>query len=117
MIKTMSQARELAELIWPEHYCKCNYTTEPTVEICGICEKWIGPKLDTDLNAMRGVWQVLKEKGLWGEFLKVYQSNGDIIPSQFYSSIHIERERSTYHFLFDSPGQVEAAVKVLKRGK
>ena len=62
------------------------------------------PRFDTDLNAMREVWTVLKERGLWGKFQSAYVNDvTEFLDDEF-----------LYSFLNDLPGQVEAAIKVLK---
>jgi len=57
---------------------------------------------DMDAADMQDVYPVLKERGLWDEFVGVYFAcnNG-----------------SWYHFLNDLPGQVQAAIKVLGEAK
>ncbi len=62
---------------------------------------------DIDLNAMREVWKVLKERGLWDEFLYRWDCQTDGDEPEW-------TESKTYHFLNDLPGQVKAAIKVLK---
>ena len=64
------------------------------------------PAYDTDLNAMRGAWKVLKERGLWDSFKDAW-----------FAQLPIEdtAEVWEYRFFTDLPGQVEAAIKVLKK--
>jgi len=76
---------------------------------------WWGPKginqllpaYNTDLNAMREVWKVIYEKGQWGEFLKAWdlQDNCHALKIQ----------TLFYRMPTDLPGQVKAAIKVLKK--
>ncbi|MEE8470093.1 MAG: hypothetical protein V3S51_02050 [Dehalococcoidia bacterium] len=67
---------------------------------------WL-PAYDTDLNAMREVWKVLKERGLWDEFLYRWDCQTDGDEPEW-------TESKTYHFLNDLSGQVKAAIKVLE---
>ena len=69
------------------------------------------PDYDTDINAMREVWKVLKEKGLWDEFCAAFDN-------------HTFREAGVkgdfdlrWHFVHDLTGQVKAAIKVLKEAQ
>lgn len=106
------EAQELAELMGWTHNDDC----------------WINPKgrynlynpnyvpaYDTDLNAMREVWKVLKEWGLWddfiGEFNAIHISGRN--PSYILHAI-IFQPWFIFQFLNDLPGQVQAAIKVLK---
>jgi len=66
------------------------------------------PVYDTDLNAMREVWKVLKERGLWDSFMEAWFAQLPIMDSV---------ELWLYTFLNDLPGQVEAAIKVLEKGQ
>ena len=126
------QARELAELVeaeWRFECPKCTGswfgTSDGLSEYCtGHCKDeykqgchWSGssencrrwPDYDTDLNAMREVWAVLKERGLWDEFLLAWQMDKDKSSSYWRAWI--------YAFLNDLPGQITAAIKVLKEAK
>ena len=83
-----------------------------------ICESLRGNwNPDTDPNAMREVWKVLKERGLWDEFLfqfrlqlwyqdKLKLANCGDHQHYGFALIH--------DFLNDLSGQVQAAIKVLK---
>ncbi len=69
------------------------------------------PAFPTDLNAMREVWKVLKERGLWDEFCAAFDN-------------HTFREAGVkgdfdlrWHFVHDLPGQVKAAIKVFKEAQ
>ena len=67
------------------------------------------PAYDTDRNAMREVHKVLHERGLWDEF-----------EDTFFSSNYIDYKgdcNGLYAFLNDLPGQVQAAIQVLKEGE
>ena len=62
------------------------------------------PAYDTDLNAMREVWKVLKERGRWEDFYIAWAKMGD-------GDTSID---GFLQFLNDLPGQIKAAIKVLK---
>ncbi len=104
------QARELAELMGWTH------VEEPGMG--GTLIYWLSPqdksekfpKYDTDRNAMREVHKVLHERGLWDEFLDCWHG-GDLPFGAFneYSAMWV--------FLNDLPGQVQAAIQVLKEDK
>jgi len=68
----------------------------------------IYPDYDTDLNAMREVWKVLYERGLWGEFYKTWDVEIDNCHT-------LKAPAAFYRFLNNLPGQVQAAIKVLKK--
>ena len=65
------------------------------------------PDYDTDRNAMHEVHKVLWERRLWDEFEKAYCDK--VRPRHANDWI--------YRFLNDLPGQVQAAIKVLKEAK
>jgi hypothetical protein len=59
------------------------------------------------MNAMLKVWRVLKERELWDRFLREWDNySGYDSDSMYYERVHF--------FLNDLPGQVKAAIKVLK---
>ena len=99
----MNANRELAELIgwkvWQGAW------KEPRIVLSN--SKTISLHLDTDHNAMRKVWKVLHERGLWDEFWCAVQGKHGHAPTSMNSS-------DGYHFLNDLPGQVQAAIKVLR---
>jgi len=105
----MSEAnKDLAELMgWKYEARKESPPGQVPVDWVGPC--WWSPEgkeasppaYNTDHNAMATVYLVLKERGLWDEFIKQWDKDrgyaGDM-----------------YAFLTDLPGQVQAAIKVLK---
>ena len=102
------QARELAELMgW-----KCPVDTRGDSQPTHLWMKPDGgwghlPAYDTDLNAMREVWAVLKERGLWGRFQSTYINDvTEFLDDEF-----------LYSFLNDLPGQVTAAIKVFEEAQ
>jgi len=104
------QARELAELMgWKP------ITDNPNIS----SYQWIRPDqtfayeipdYPNDLNAMREVWKVLHERGLWHAFMDTcFGDDFAILPA-------FDIDKAVYIFLNDLPGQVEAAIKVLREG-
>ena len=63
-------------------------------------------KFDTDLNAIREVWAVLKELNLWDEFIDAWIE----LDGPYHRSIADAIDK----FLSNQPRQVEAAIKVLE---
>lgn len=108
----MSDVRELAELISPETYCIC-VRPNPDGGRCA-CSAPLTPAYDTDLNDMRDVWKVLKEKGLWDEFYLTWEK-GRV--DEWEAWIDDCNYSAYWHFLNDLPGQVKAAIQVLKEAK
>lgn len=69
------------------------------------------PAYDTDLNAMREVWKFLKVRGLFDRFWKTYWGMS-------VKPFHVENLGACfYHMNNDLPGQVKAAIKVLKEAQ
>ena len=90
------QARELAKLMGWTKYAdgwlfqnKITFVNDP----------------HTDLNAMAEVWKVLHKQGLWFKFWDEWWDNSE----------QLEFCNSIYPFLNDLPGQVEAAITVLRK--
>lgn len=99
------QARELAELMgWKFNKIVGWYHPDTCPEI--MVDIGIHPAYDTDLNAMREVWKVLWDKGLWLTFEMAWQRQQRAIHADW-----------VYEMLNDLPGQVTAAIKVFKEGK
>ena len=97
---------KLAELLgWTVCCYKEHFWEDPNGNVADI------PDYNTDLNAMREVWKVLKERGLWGEFLSEWAKAQGI--ETWSSGVELDRNM-LYDFLTDLPGQVEAAIKVLE---
>lgn len=69
-----------------------------------------GPRFPTDLNAMREAWKVLKEQGLWDEFVDAWSNQSGMDGLKLFHDW-------LYEFLTDLPGQVKAAIKVLKEAQ
>ena len=65
--------------------------------------------LDKDLNALAHVWRELKERGLWDDFLSVYEHGCQAKVEKWMDYMEI------YAFLTDPKGQVEAAMEVLEK--
>jgi len=101
---SMTDNQNLTELIEPGKYCICDYRIYGRpLRICAYCEKPIAPDYDTDLNAMREVWKVLKEQELWDDFQTEY--------------ISLHNLWDLYDFLNDPLGQMKAAIKVLREAQ
>jgi len=68
------------------------------------------PGYDTDLNAMREVWWVLKERGLWRRFMDTLWDTTDFGPRDAWTD-------ELYIMLNDLPGHIKAAIQVLKEAQ
>lgn len=105
----MSDARVLAELLGWSHLYDINDNDGTLLVTYGRPSnerpmRFIElPDYDTDLNAMAEVWKVLKEKGLWDEFIFACFPEGWILTNE-----------SLYEFTSNFPRQIKAAIKVLK---
>ncbi len=102
------QARELAELMGWDNFEKVGtgYWCSPPQNT--DLKKRPIPAYDTDRNAMHKVHKVLKERGLWEKFISLC----------FGKPNHIKVSRKElYIFLNDLPGQVQAAIQVMKEAK
>ena len=73
------------------------------------------PSYDTDYNAMAEVWKVLKERGLWVAFLREWETHMGIHLG-WAEGVGLEPDM-VYDFLNDLPGQIDAAIKVMKEAK
>lgn len=106
----MSDARVLAELMGWIHIIELDSG------LAGFHSRNIShaphpiPDYPNDLNAMREVWQVLQERGLWDRFLHEWDNYaGYDSDAMYYKRVHA--------FLNDLPGQVKAAIKVLEEAQ
>ena len=116
----MSDARVLAELMgWAECQNKPIFHTDLQHRHCWSppkgTTKWgkhvAGfPAYDTDLNAMREVWKVLKERVLWDDFIAYWQSKGTF-------KWDYMKPNEVYDLFNDPTGQIKAAIEVLKEAQ
>lgn len=102
----MSNAQVLAKLLeWTDH--RHGYWNNPQGKMSDP------PAYDTDLNAMREVWHVLKERRLWEAFVAKWTG----VYSEDKPILFLDAPAWLDAFLNDLSGQIKAAIKVLKEAQ
>ena len=71
-------------------------------------------KYDTELNAMREVWKVLKEQAIWINFIDAWVLlHFEHMGVPYPNSSSLRNAAIINAFVNDLPGQVQAAIEVL----